>query len=180
MSLCACRAPPYDIVDNIGYRISIPINQKANRSTGIRFIDVWYMEAFVDYLLKKHADARGWTAKHVRYDVSKFRYVYISEKSLFRYIEKLIYFDIPKNWHFDVSKLSIRYPALVPTRHTVGCTSETTPRPAARSVRVADAANRRVIRFHPSDRWSVWSVWSIPTSWCRYFTADTFLTCMVY
>ena len=55
------------------------------------------MEAFVDYLLKKHADARGWTAKHVRYDVSKFRYVYISEKSLFRYIEKLIYFDIPKN-----------------------------------------------------------------------------------
>ena len=47
-----------------------------------------FLYASHQYLHKTHVDVRGWRAKHVRYDISKFR-------------------------NLNISKLSIRYPTLV-------------------------------------------------------------------
>ena len=44
-----------------------------------------YISFFFSILRKKHGDARGWTAKQVRYDILNMRY---TEKNMFRYYTK--------------------------------------------------------------------------------------------
>ena len=45
--------------------------------------DTYYVDAFGQYLHRKHRDGRGWRAKHGRYfDISKLQYLDISELSV--------------------------------------------------------------------------------------------------
>lgn len=89
-----CSSSP-PLVMNIGYRTRIefdiryiPMNEVLIDTISI----CCNIEAFLQCLHEKYGVARGWRAKHVRYDfdISKVRYLY-------RYIE------ISIHWKFDIS-----------------------------------------------------------------------------